>query len=118
MILNNAKNLIEMNFRILTFTFLVASMSCGESMTFEEQITNDITTKITAGKCKEFPAGTKVTNVKVGEIVDIGMEGMTDVSYEFDYEVNGEVKHQESAMLYIKNGSRYKLASMGSDCEL
>lgn len=87
-------------------------------MTFEEQIIKDITTNISKGKCKEFPAGTKISNVKVGEIVDIGMEGMTDVSYEFDYEINGEKNHKESAMLYIKKGSRYTLASMGSDCDL
>lgn len=87
-------------------------------MSFEEQIINDISTKIPSGICKEFPKGTVVSNIQVGKIVDIGMEGMTDVSYQFDYEINGQKQHKESTMLYIKNGSRYSLASMGSDCEL
>jgi len=107
-----------MQLRTLSFVTLFALLSCGESISFEEQIINDITTNIAAGKCKEYPTGTIVSNIKIGEIVDIGMEGMTDVSYEFDYEINEQKKHKESAMLYIKKGSRYSLASMGSDCDL
>jgi len=41
---------------------------------------------------------------------------MTDVTYELDYESNGVKKHHKSALLYIKRGSSYKLASMGG-CE-
>ena len=98
-------------------SFFIVS-SCGESMTFEEQIENDISTYISNGNCKEFPKGTEVLNIKVGDIVDIGLDGMTDVSYSFDYEVNGQIKHKESAMLYINNSGNYRLASMGSDCDL
>jgi len=89
-------------------------------MTFEEQIINDIKTKIPSGVCEKFPKGTSITNVKIGEIVDIGIEGMTDVSYEFDYKTEDDavLKHEKSALLYIKVGKRYTLASMGSDCEI
>jgi len=68
---------------------------------------------VEAGKIKVWVQG---TSADLGEA--LGMEGMTDVSYEFDYEINGEKNHKESAMLYIKKGSRYTLASMGSDCDL
>lgn len=91
--------------------------SCGSSKSFEEQIYNDIASKIPSGICSEFPKGTILSNIRVGEIVDIGMDGMTDVTYEFDYEINGETKHKVSALLYLKRGSSYKLASMGSDCD-
>jgi hypothetical protein len=86
-------------------------------MSFEDQIMNDIKTKIPSGICKEFPKGTVLSNIKIGEIVDIGLNGMTDVSYDFDYEINGGKKHKGSALLYIKTGNSYELASMGSDCE-
>ena len=95
----------------------VTLVSCGQKMSFEDQIMNDIKTKIPSGICKEFPKGTVLSNIEIGEIVDIGLNGMTDVSYEFDYEINGEKKHKESALLYIKTGNSYKLASMGSDCD-
>ena len=95
-----------------------AIVSCGPTQTFEEQIEADITKYITSGACEDYPAGTTVSNVEVGEIVDIGVDGMTDVSYAFDYTVDGVTEHAESAMLYIKTGSKYQLASMGSDCEV
>lgn len=91
--------------------------SCGQKMSFEEQIINDLQTKIPSGICDEFPKGTILTNIQVGEIVDIGIDGMTDVTYEFDYEINGEKKHKKSALLYLKRGSSYVLASMGGDCD-
>jgi outer membrane lipoprotein-sorting protein len=95
----------------------ILSAACGPAMTFEEQIINDLQTKIPSGICEKFPKGTVLSNVQVGEIVDIGLDGMTDVSYEFDYEINGESGHEEGAMLYLKRGNRYVLASMGSDCD-
>ncbi len=97
--------------------FALMFVSCGQGISFEEQIINDIQTKIPSGICKEFPKGTILKNIQVGDIVDIGLNGMTDVSYEFDYEINGEEKHKKSALLYIKSGGSYKLASMGSDCD-
>ncbi|HZV68607.1 MAG TPA: hypothetical protein VFG10_03655 [Saprospiraceae bacterium] len=92
-------------------------ISCGQKMTFEDQIMNDIKTKIPSGICKEFPKGTILSNIKIGEIVDIGLNGMTDVSYEFDYEINNEKKHKVSALLYIKTGNTYALGSMGPECD-
>lgn len=103
---------------VLSLLFLGFLLSaCGPQMTFEEQIVNDIQTKVPSGICKSFPIGTIISNIKVGEIVDIGIDGMTDVSYEFDYEINGEKGHQESALLYLKQGSSYVLAAMGGDCD-
>ncbi len=103
----------------ITFILLTGIIiaSCSSSMTFEEQIFNDIKTKIPSGICEEFPKGTILTNIQVGEIVDIGIDGMTDVTYEFDYEIKGVKKHKKSALLYIKTGNKYTLASMGSDCD-
>lgn len=99
----------------LLLVFLM--ISCSPKTSFEDQIVNDIKTKIPSGICKEFPKGTILSNIKVGEIVDIGLNGMTDVTYEFDYEISGEKKHKKSALLYLKSGSTYRLASMGSDCD-
>lgn len=101
---------------------LIVSMfnliSCTTGMTFEEQIINDLSTKLPSGTCEGYPKGTIISNIKVGEIVDIGMDGMTDVSYELDYEINGEVKQKSGAMLYLKRGSKYKLAVMGCDSDI
>lgn len=105
--------------RIIQFAAAIglffAFSACG-GQTFEEQIMADINKYIPSGICEDFPEGTVISNVKVGEIVDIGLDGMTDVSYEFDYQIDGKQGHEKSAMLYIKRGSRYTLASLGGDC--
>lgn len=104
--------------RLFTLTLAALAIllySCG-GQTFEEQIKSDITGKMATGICDSIPQGAIISNIKVGEIVDIGMQGMTDVSIEFDYEKNGVTKHHSSAMLYLKKGSRYKLAALGG-CE-
>ncbi len=93
-------------------------MGCSPGMTFEEQIINDLSTKLPTGTCDGYPKGTKISNIKVGEIVDIGMDGMTDVSYTLTYEINGVKKDTSSAMLYIKRGSKYVLAVMGCDSDV
>ena len=93
-------------------------MGCSSGMTFEEQIINDLSTKLPSGTCDGYPKGTKISNIKVGEIVDIGMDGMTDVSYTLTYEINGVKKDTSSAMLYLKQGSKYVLAVMGCDSDL
>lgn len=90
-------------------------VSCG-GQSFEEQIKNDISSKMATGICKEIPKGATISNIVVGEIVDIGLEGMTDVTIEFDHEIDGVKKHHESAILYIKRGSSYTLAVLGG-CE-
>jgi hypothetical protein len=93
-------------------------MGCTSGMTFEEQIINDLATKLPSGTCDGYPKGTKISNIKVGEIVDIGIDGMTDVSYELTYEIDGVKRDTSSAMLYLKIGSTYKLAVMGCDSDL
>lgn len=54
--------------------------SFSSGMTFEEQIINDLSTKLPSGTCEGYPQGTIITNIKIGKIVDIGLDGMTDVS--------------------------------------
>ncbi|MFT7120074.1 MAG: hypothetical protein ACJAZ9_000244 [Neolewinella sp.] len=103
-------------FSFLPAVALLLLASC-QSVSFEDQITNDLQVTLPASHCKWLPAGAKITNVKVGKIVDIGLDGMTDVSYELDYEVKGEATHYSGAMLYIKSGGRYTLASLGGDCD-
>ncbi|MEM1214895.1 MAG: hypothetical protein AAGJ82_04380 [Bacteroidota bacterium] len=102
--------------KYLTLALVLLGLSSCGSASFEDQIRNDIAARIPTGICPEFPKGTVVSNIQVGEIVDIGLGGMTDVSYEFDYDINGKKGHKSSALLYIKEGSSYKLASMGGDC--
>lgn len=87
-------------------------------MTLKEQIINDLATKLPTGTCENFPKGTIISNIVVGEIVEIGIGGMTDVSYELDYEIEGVKKHKKGAMLYLKEKSEYKLAVMGCDSDL
>ncbi len=92
--------------------------SCKPSMTFEQQIINDLATKLPSGNCEGYPKGTKISNIVVGEIIDIGIDGMTDVSYELDYEIDGVVAHKSGAMLYLKRGSKYRLAVMGCESDI
>ena len=103
---------------LLTLSTAFLILACESKMTFEEQIINDLMTKLPSGTCDGYPKGTKITNIVVRDIVDIGLDGMTDVSYELDYEINGEKKHKSSAMLYLKRGSSYKLAVMGCDSDI
>lgn len=102
------------------FIYLVLAVgflaSCGSSMTLEDQAKADLLRLLPSGICDDIPAGTSLSNVVIGEIVDIGMNGMTDVSYTMDVTINGEVDQRESAMLYIKKGGKYTLASLGGSC--
>lgn len=107
------KNLLS----ILSLAALVI-IGCARGMTFEEQIINDLSTKLPSGTCDGYPKGTKISNIKVGEIVDIGVDGMTDVSYSLTYEIDGVKKDTTSAMLYLKRGSKYVLAVMGCDSDM
>lgn len=102
--------------KIGTFIIVILMMSCQGQMSFNDQIVNDLNTKIPTGICDSIPKGSILTNIVVGEIVDIGLNGMTDVTYELDYEVKGKIRHHKSALLYLKSGSKYRLASMGG-CE-
>ena len=100
---------------LLLLTFLSVLSSCDSS--FQDQSINDIKTKIPSGICTELPKGTHLSNIVLGKIIDIGLDGMTGVSYKFDYEINGHAKHKISALRYIKSGYKYIFASMGSDCD-
>lgn len=106
------------NLLIILIISLFYFTGCSPSITFEEQIINDLSTKLPSGTCDGYPKGTKISNVKVGEIVDIGIDGMTDVSYTLTYEINGVKKDTTSAMLYLKRGSSYVLAVMGCDSDI
>jgi hypothetical protein len=108
--------ILKMKYIILKLSLLGAIFASCNSQNFQDQIKNDLTSKLPSGICDSIPKGSTITNLKIGEIVDIGMDGMTDVSYELDFEYNGVKKHRKSAMLYIKNGNKYKLASLG-DCK-
>jgi len=106
------------NLLLLSMLLSVFLIGCSPGMTFEEQIINDLSTKLPSGTCDGYPKGTIISNIKVGDIVDIGIEGMTDVSYSLTYEINGVKKDTSSAMLYLKRGSKYNLAVMGCDSDL
>lgn len=103
-------------FKPVILCLLACFLLYCSGQSFEDQIKNDVSTKMPSGICDSIPEGSAISNIKVGEIVDIGLQGMTDVSIEFDYESDGVKKHHSSAMLYIKNGSSYKLAALGG-CE-
>jgi hypothetical protein len=106
-----------MNFKTLTCLGLLLSglllFGCS-TPSFEDQIKNDIMSKMATGICDSIPKGAVISNIKVGEIVDIGLDGMTDVSIEFDFEKDGITKHHSSAMLYLKKGNTYKLGALGA----
>lgn len=106
------------NYLFILLALSLYCLACSSGMTFEEQIINDLSTKLPSGTCDNYPKGTIITNVRVGEIVDIGLDGMTDVSYSLTYEFNGVKKDTSSAMLYLKRGSKYKLAVMGCDSDM
>jgi len=50
------------------FTLLFA---CN-SQSFEDQIKNDLNIKLPSGICDSIPKGATISNIVVGEIVDIG----------------------------------------------
>ena len=102
----------------LAFFSVIYIIGCGPSMTFEEQIINDLSTKLPSGTCDGYPKGTIISNIKVGEIVDIGIDGMTDVTYSLTYEIDGVKRDTTRAMLYLKRGSKYNLAVMGCDSDI
>jgi len=106
--------------KLFTMAMLSAGLmiGCSSGMTFEEQIKNDLSTKLPTGTCDGYPKGTIISNIKLGEIVDIGLNGMTDVSYSLTFEIDGVKKDTSSAMLYLKRGSKYKLAVMGCDSDI
>ena len=102
---------------LLLFTVIIIVSSC-ETQSFHDQIINDIESKIPSGICPEFPKETKLSNIEIGEIVHIGLEGMTDVSFEFDYKIEGEtIKHRKSVLLYMRKGNKYTLAEIGINCD-
>jgi len=106
------------NYLIILLAVTFYFIGCSSGMTFEEQIINDLSTKLPSGTCDGYPKGTIISNVIVGKIVDIGIDGMTDVSYQLTYENNGVKKDTSGAMLYLKRGSKYKLAVMGCDSDI
>ncbi|MCI4651178.1 hypothetical protein [Phaeodactylibacter sp.] len=101
---------------LIGFLSVIIGFCACSSPSFEDQIRNDILSKMASGICDSIPEGSTISNIQIGEIVDIGMQGMTDVSISFDYEHKGDRKHHESAMLYLKRGRSYTLAALGG-CE-
>ena len=67
------------NLLIMSIILLFHLIGCSSGMTFEEQIINDLSTKLPSGTCDGYPKGTKISNIKIGEIVDIGMDGIVDL---------------------------------------
>jgi len=107
---------VKLILQVFLLVALIPLLFGCSGQSFESQIKQDIKTKMATGICDSIPKGAKISNIEIGEIVDIGMQGMTDVSIAFDYEFQGETKHHSSAMLYLKSGNTYKLASLGG-CE-
>lgn len=100
--------------KLLTLGLIASlSYSCGETKTFEQQITDDVVSKMGTGICDSIPNGANITNVKIGEIVPIGETGLIDVSLEFDYEINQKTTHKKEAVLYSKAGNSYRLEALG-----
>lgn len=87
--------------------------SCGKKLSFEEQIVQDVSSKMGTGICEGIPAGATISNVEVGEIVPIGETGLIDVTIDFDYSQGGSTEHHHGAVLYSKQGSRYSLQALG-----
>ena len=104
------RSLLSKSIYVLFFTFILSN--CGEEITFNDQITNDIQTKMATGICKDIPNGSTISNIKIGKIDRVKGMG-TNVSIEFDYEVDGEIKHHSSFLLYIENGNKQELAAIG-----
>lgn len=104
--------------KLVVSTLLLSAVlcSCQSRKTFREQMINEIHTKITSGICSNFPSGIILSNIKLGELVNVDHEGMTDLTYEFDYELNGIKKHQNSALVRLKRGRIYRLVALGSYC--
>jgi hypothetical protein len=110
--INNMKKAIILTGIILTL-FIV--YSCGKK-TFNEQIKEDVISKMGTGICDSIPSNSIISDVIIGEIVPIGNTGLTDVSIEFDYTVNNIKKHKKDALLYSKSGDVYTLEKIGG-CE-
>ena len=105
-------------FTLMIGLALVFLSSCGNKMTFEEQIEKDVFKKISAGYCESdsIPKNSEIKNFQLGEITPIGETGMIDVSLEFDV-VNSDAteKHIKKAMLYLENRSGKKKLAVFCD---
>src|SRR5688572_18388296 len=99
-------------FYITSMAFILIT-ACSQSVSFNDQIVNDISSLMGTGICDSIPEGSTISNIVVGEIVPIGETGMIDVSMEFDHEQDGVRKHQKGAMLYTKSGNVHKLEAIG-----
>ena len=93
-------------------------VSCGNKMTFQEQIKQDVFDKIENGYCDadKIPKGTEIRNFKIGEITPIGDSGMIDVALEFDVtDTDGNEQHITEAMLYLESGNDKKKLAIFCD---
>lgn len=92
--------------------------SCGNKMTFKDQVKQDVYEKISSGYCENDSIAKEadIKNLQIGEITPIGETGMIDVSLEFDViESDGNKRHMEKAMLYLENGNGKRILAVFCD---
>lgn len=97
---------------MLFFSILVFFSACS-GPTFKERIVDDISSKMNTGICEDIPKGALINEVVVGDITPIGDSGLIDVSFSIQFDNGQETKKKEGALLYSKQGNRYKLEKIG-----
>lgn len=107
---------MKLIFIYLLFAAITLEACANESI--DETVINDVIANMGKGICDSIPSGSVISNVKVGDKKTLSESATADVveiGVEFDFNVNGVMKHRITSLIYVKKGSAYKLAAMG-DC--
>ena len=98
-------------FNLIPVLFLM--VSCNRStLTFEDQIIEDVQTYAPTGICDNIPAGSDIRDIRIGTISNLEETGLIRVRVDFDVVSGSLVQRITETMLYTQHGQAYNLESM------
>ena len=83
----------------------------------DSKIHKDLNTYLNSEYCENIQSSAQISNIDIGDKVDMDGINWVDVSFSYDLTVNGVVDKIQSALLYEEGFLGYELLSIG-DCEL
>lgn len=103
-----------------TFTafifFIMLLQSCGETLTFEEQIVSDISNVKEIRACNNLPEDATITNVSFGNLNPTPGTNMYVVFVEYDYTITEQTIHVKNSYVYFKHGESYDFSKVVGGC--
>lgn len=97
--------------------FAMLSFSCGEKLTFEEQIKKDISNIKSIKECNSVPEGAVITNVTFGNLNPTPGTSMYVVFVEYDYTITEKTTHIKNSYIYFKRGESYEFSKVVGGCD-